>query len=124
MCYKFPDQGLNSGPLHWKHGVLAIGPPGKSLNQILKLNFLYWLETEGRHTVVDSPQWVLSQSQHCFPLASFLKIFHSRHLGLRIIPKSKMKNFEFPGILGSLLAAPLPWILLGIFFWHSFSQRL
>ena len=26
----FPDQGLNLGPLGWKHGVLATGPPGKS----------------------------------------------------------------------------------------------
>ena len=28
---KFPDQGLNPGPLHWEHRVLATGPPGKSL---------------------------------------------------------------------------------------------
>ena len=27
----FPDQGLNPGPLHWEHGILAIGPPRKSL---------------------------------------------------------------------------------------------
>ena len=26
-----PDQGLNSGALHWNHGVLTTGPPGKSL---------------------------------------------------------------------------------------------
>ena len=26
----FSDQGLNSDPLHWERGVLAIGPPGKS----------------------------------------------------------------------------------------------
>ena len=25
-----PDQGLNLGSLHWEHGVLATGPPGKS----------------------------------------------------------------------------------------------
>jgi len=35
---KFPDQGLNLGPLHWEPGVLTTGPPGKShisgLNQI------------------------------------------------------------------------------------------
>ena len=28
---KFPDQGLNLSPLHWECGVLATGPPGKSL---------------------------------------------------------------------------------------------
>ena len=25
-----PDQKSNPGPLHWEHGVLAPGPPGKS----------------------------------------------------------------------------------------------
>ena len=25
----FPDQGMNLSPLHWEHGVLATGPPGK-----------------------------------------------------------------------------------------------
>ena len=28
---EFPDLALNPGPLHWEHGVLATGPPGKSL---------------------------------------------------------------------------------------------
>ena len=27
---EFPDQGLVPGPWLWEHGVLAIGPPGKS----------------------------------------------------------------------------------------------
>ena len=27
---QFPDQGSNPGPLHWKQGALATGPPGKS----------------------------------------------------------------------------------------------
>ena len=31
----FPDQGLNLGPLGWKHGVLATGPPGKSLSMVM-----------------------------------------------------------------------------------------
>ena len=30
----FPDQGSNPGPLHWEHGVLDSGPPGKSLQYI------------------------------------------------------------------------------------------
>ena len=29
--FQFPNQGSNLGPLHWEHGVLAAGPPGKSL---------------------------------------------------------------------------------------------
>ena len=28
---QFPNQGSNLHPLRWKHGVLAPGPPGKSL---------------------------------------------------------------------------------------------
>ena len=36
---KFPDQGLNPGPLHWEHRVLAAGPPGMSLNPFLKQVF-------------------------------------------------------------------------------------
>ena len=27
---QFPNQGLNSGPLHWERAVLLTGPPGKS----------------------------------------------------------------------------------------------
>ena len=33
---QFPDQGSNPGSLHWEHGVLPTGPPGKSL-------FVYFL---------------------------------------------------------------------------------
>ena len=29
-CSMSPDQGLNPGPLHWEHRVLATGPPGES----------------------------------------------------------------------------------------------
>ena len=32
----FPDWGLDLGPLHWKHGVLDTGPPGKSQGCIIK----------------------------------------------------------------------------------------
>ena len=33
----FPDQGPNSGPLHWEREVLASRQPGKSLKCYLKL---------------------------------------------------------------------------------------
>ena len=33
---QFPDQGLNLGPLHWEHRILATEPPGKSLSCNLK----------------------------------------------------------------------------------------
>ena len=31
MWIYFPDEETNLGPLHWERGVLATGPPGKSL---------------------------------------------------------------------------------------------
>ena len=31
-CGIFPEQGSNLGPLHWEHGDLATGPPGKFQN--------------------------------------------------------------------------------------------
>ena len=34
-----PDWGLNLGPLLWEIGVLATGPPGKSLHYILNERF-------------------------------------------------------------------------------------
>ena len=35
----FPDQGLNLGPLHWEHGVLATGPPRKPTFIVLNALF-------------------------------------------------------------------------------------
>ena len=32
---KFPNQGSNLHPLHWRHGVLTTGSPGKCLLCIL-----------------------------------------------------------------------------------------
>ena len=34
----FPDQGPNLGPLPWEHGVLATGPPGKSLRPLFLIS--------------------------------------------------------------------------------------
>ena len=36
----FLDQESNPGPLHWEHGVLTIGPPGKS-SSFLLIAFCY-----------------------------------------------------------------------------------
>ena len=33
---QFPDQGSDLDSLYWEHRVLATGPPGKSLSQVLK----------------------------------------------------------------------------------------
>ena len=39
----FPDKGWNPGPLHWEHGVLATGPPGKSCEFLFYLMFCHLL---------------------------------------------------------------------------------
>ena len=36
----FLDQESNPGPLHWEHGILTIGPPGKS-SSFLLIAFCY-----------------------------------------------------------------------------------
>ena len=39
-----PQPGMEPGPLNWKLRVLTIGPAGKLLHCILKLNFLFKLD--------------------------------------------------------------------------------
>ena len=34
----FPSLGSNLHPLYWKHGVLAIGPPGRFLSILFEWN--------------------------------------------------------------------------------------
>ena len=43
---EFPNQGLNLCPLFWKHGVLTIGPPGKS-HEAWTFNYYWPLEQLG-----------------------------------------------------------------------------
>ena len=38
----FPDQGSSPGLLHWEWGVLAPGPPGKSLSSVLRNESVWW----------------------------------------------------------------------------------
>ena len=38
---KFPDQGLNPGPLHWERRVLATGLSGKSLDINIHSSFIH-----------------------------------------------------------------------------------
>ena len=46
---QFPDQGLNPSPLHWELGVLATGPPGKSL-------FLYFFKSRALQSISSAPK--------------------------------------------------------------------
>ena len=38
---QFPDQGSNPGPLRWKHGVLATGPPGSPASVFFSFFLIY-----------------------------------------------------------------------------------
>ena len=41
---KFPDQGSNPCPLHWEHGFLTTGLPGKAPRFLdFKINFMFFL---------------------------------------------------------------------------------
>ena len=39
----FPNQGSNPCPLHWKHGVLTTGQPGKFLCSVFQELFTWFL---------------------------------------------------------------------------------
>lgn len=43
----FPEQGSNSGPLRWEHGVLPSGPPGKSLRGLVSCSLILVGHEEG-----------------------------------------------------------------------------
>ena len=41
LWHLVPWPGIRPGPLHWERGVLAAGPPGKSLWQLLYVFFVF-----------------------------------------------------------------------------------
>ena len=49
----FPNQGSNLCPLHWKHGVLTTGPPGKSQKFISEIEILV-LQEDRYYTVAST----------------------------------------------------------------------
>ena len=55
---KFPNQGSSLHALHWKHGVLTTGPPGKSQEGLILL-----LNVESTCALRESRSW------KCSPLA-------------------------------------------------------
>ena len=50
----FPDQGLNLGPLHWKHRVLATGPSGKSSSKLFLLIHYHAGKLHSTHSVSEN----------------------------------------------------------------------
>ena len=77
LCHMaYPDQGLNPGPLQWKHGILTTAPPRKSLKplkeggpqetQRSEWSLMGWRQ-RGSWSWLGAPQWPverdLTQSQ-------------------------------------------------------------
>ena len=71
----FPDQGLNLRPLHWKHGVLTTGPPGKTPSHL--------------NTMVSAP-YLLPHLVFLFPLLSHTA--HGAQIGNQNYVYSQSKN--------------------------------
>lgn len=61
-----PWPGLNSCPLHWKHGVLATRPPGKSLSIVYTYHFLLTYLPICQ-CLMSSILYHFSPSSHLFP---------------------------------------------------------
>ena len=85
LLTKFFDQGSNLSPLHWKHGVLATGPPEKSLEAYLVT------------------------SEHTFPTLTLCACAKSSHLCL---PLCKPIDCSPPGssVHGILQSRILEWV--------------
>lgn len=70
MVILVPHQGSNLHSLHWRHGVLKIGPLGKSLN-------LFFMARMGEQSVP------LLRSKLLLVISSPLScLFHTSHLAL------------------------------------------
>ena len=61
----FPDQELNPGLLHWKHGVLTTGPPQGSPKALIFRVILGWLQNLGEGTEISHLTTI--PTMHCFP---------------------------------------------------------
>jgi hypothetical protein len=48
----FPDQKSNPGPLHWEHGVLAFGPPGKSQHHIISSIHIHYVSLKDKKLIL------------------------------------------------------------------------
>ena len=73
---QFPGQGSNTQPLYWKHGILMTGPPGKSMNLLLRRSFGCFSHTASRsHWCRCASSWA---AYHTNPSSVLLR-FHYSH---------------------------------------------
>ena len=88
----FPNQGSNSSLLHWEHGILATGPPGKS-HHPLKGHVLY---------LSDLPSLVPWGRK---PLVEFLQIHPSSLKCLFHFLDLSQMLFSFPPLVAAVLTS-------------------
>ena len=118
----FPNQGLNLHPLHWQHGVLTTGPPGKSLPLFFQshLGYFFFLGVflelvlpRRAQKVPDTKLWVakasISQDIHhektqCQLMAQLLTKHSSKELSLPHQGKAFVQK-----ALGNLGSGLLDW---------------
>ena len=92
----FPEQGSNPGPLHWECGVLAMGPPGKSLKLKFSWTFhilcgnlysLFFLKHSKLHAPITRPlSW----------LFHLLRLHFSQLSGTHILWLPSVRPFWVP----------------------------
>ena len=107
---QLPEGGLNPGPMPWKFGVLATGPPGKSptwvsdshINASLISTWMSKLTSKlacSKMELLISPHPDLMQIQITYEI-HFSPGFHISVNGISILPDIQTKNLgflDFPG---------------------------
>ena len=79
-----PWPGMEPPPLHWEHGVLALGPPGKSLDSVCLLPLIATVLPFVRHFVLCLSIYYLKQIHYAsvfyvlFSTATWYLRFHLR----------------------------------------------
>ena len=97
---QFPDQALNPGPLHWELRGLATGPPGRSLQLILSVQFS-GINTDRQHspcctiTTIQVQNFSSSQTETRYPLNTNSPI--PQHLAITVL-FSVSKNLNTLGL--------------------------
>ena len=114
---KFPNQESNPCPLHWEHGVLTTGPPGKSLSQALMDEWgSHQKQKEGSCVSKDTEGRATSERARPCPsrgaLASQILSFPPRHPNSRcpaggfVVLAPALGSVSFPSI--PLITSPSP----------------
>ena len=85
-----PDQGLKLGSLHWEHGVLVTGPPGKppnGLSEFSCLHLSYGVSVSARLMFGVRSFFAVEAILHTGGMLSSIPALHSPHPAAFLQPK-------------------------------------